>query len=327
MNSSWCYNDYDCSDKYEVCIDNECVCQPDNYKWDNKHHKCMPFNCTNSWECRPNRYCAPPHTDINIYRPSTSCLCRTSLRPDFQNGGKCIHESSKYNYLCSTAKDDCNWMSNHICVDRRCKCAPNYRYTQNTAYECKRFACDVDRDCQTYDPNRICDANTGINGFCDINENCTAGQVCLDSYCRCKPDHRWDVTRGRCESYNCATDVRDGDERCDTYDQNRRCDHNLAVNLFRAKCECGNGYYEDKRSFKCRKFCFNNDDCDRGLGTNASNHMVCVDFLCQCRPNYRSVMNGRAQECQAFNCTKDSDCWTNGDENRECIDVKRNRDD
>jgi len=163
-------------------------------------------------------------------------------------------------------------------------------------------------------------SNIGINGFCDMNENCTAGQVCLDSYCRCKPDHRWDVTRGRCESYNCATDVRDGDERCDTYDPNRRCDHNLPVNLFRAKCECGNGYYEDKRSFKCRKFCFNNHDCDRGLATNASNHMVCVDFLCQCRPNYRSVMNGSAQECQAFNCTKDSDCWTNGDENRECID-------
>ncbi|CAG2118498.1 unnamed protein product, partial [Medioppia subpectinata] len=38
----------------------------------------------------------------------------------------------------------------------------------------------------------------------------------------------------------------------------------------------------------------------------------------QCRPNYR--FDATAQACLAFNCTKDSDCWTNGDENRECIE-------
>jgi len=46
--------------------------------------------------------------------------------------------------------------------------------------------------------------------------------------------------------------------------------------------------------------------------------MVCTDFLCQCKPNYK--WNTTSNRCENFNCTKDSECWGNGDENRECYE-------
>ena len=151
-----------------------------------------------------------------------------------------------------------------------------------------------------------------INRYCDINDNCTHNTLCVDNQCQCRPNHRWNRLNKECESFDCLAN----ETECKTYDQNRECRHALPT-LFLGRCECKHGYYEDKRSLKCRSFCFNNRECDPGLsGTGPSNNMVCVDFLCHCRPNYK--WNVTANRCEAFNCTIDSECWTGADENREC---------
>ncbi|XP_054160275.1 uncharacterized protein LOC128958443 [Oppia nitens] len=147
-------------------------------------------------------------------------------------------------------------------------------------------------------------SKSNFNEYCDINDNCTESLVCLDNYCRCKPNHIWHNKTKNCQTYHCSDSINE----CKKYDENRECNNYEPVYaLFGSKCECRSGFLEDKRSLKCRKHCFNNNDC--------SDQMVCVDFMCHNRPNYRF---NQIIGIQPFNCTIDSNCWSNGDENREC---------
>ncbi len=152
-----------------------------------------------------------------------------------------------------------------------------------------------------------------INRFCDINENCTHSLLCIDNRCQCRPNHKWNRLSRECESFDCKTN----ETECQVSDPNRKCRLSLSISsLF--QCECNHGYYEDKRNLKCRQFCHNNKHCDQSLIRGGhSNNMVCVDFLCQCRPNTK--WNTTTNKCEAFNCTKDAECWNGADENRECI--------
>jgi hypothetical protein len=150
-----------------------------------------------------------------------------------------------------------------------------------------------------------------INGSCDINKNCSHNAVCVDNYCRCRPNHKWNPSERSCEKYDCGTD--ETDEFCERYDPNRVCTHEI----FFYECKCKKGYIEDQINHKCRKFCYHNYDCDRKLFEGETNHMVCLDHACQCKPNYRWNINNRS--CEYFECSKDSECWGNGDENRDCI--------
>lgn len=155
-----------------------------------------------------------------------------------------------------------------------------------------------------------------INRNCDINENCTHNMLCIDNRCRCRPNHKWNRLEKSCVSFDCKTN----ETECQLYDPHRECRHiSLSISgLFGGQCECTHGYYEDKRNMKCRKLCHNNAECDPGIARGGvTNNLVCVDALCQCRPNFKwDVVSNR---CQAFNCTKDAECWTD-DENRECVD-------
>ena len=158
--------------------------------------------------------------------------------------------------------------------------------------------------------------NVEINRFCDINDNCTHSMLCIDSRCWCPPNHKWDYVNKECQSFNCKTN----ETECRVSDPHRVC-RRISLNhfsgLFYGECECRHGYHEDSRNQKCRKMCQNNRDCDPGLAFGGpTNNMVCVDVLCQCRPNFR--WNITTNSCEAFNCTKDADCWTGVNENREC---------
>lgn len=156
----------------------------------------------------------------------------------------------------------------------------------------------------------------GNNDYCDINKDCSHDRVCVDNYCRCRPNHKWDSERRTCESYNCRSNT-----ECQSYDPNRECNDEYPFNrLIGSKCICKYGYEEDQKNQKCRKFCLYNYQCDSNALTQETNYMTCLDYVCQCKPNFR--FNTTTNKCDYFECTKDAECWGNGDDYRECASGK-----
>ena len=74
-------------------------------------------------------------------------------------------------------KYDCLLGKFSLCVDKECRCEPNYRFDRQNV-TCSHFVCQTDLDCQQHDYNRVCQSS----GIC----TCKAGfngedsdKVCL----------------------------------------------------------------------------------------------------------------------------------------------------
>jgi len=87
------------------------------------------------------------------------------LFPDFE--GICLS-----NYQC--------WEYYQVCVNRVCRCVPNYKYNYTTK-KCEHFDCYSDYDCQEYDSKRNC-SNKYCNCVSGYIEDSTNGNKCKYSY-------------------------------------------------------------------------------------------------------------------------------------------------
>lgn len=155
---------------------------------------------------------------------------------------------------------------NRVCVDHKCQCKPNYMfdYINN---QCKYFTCRLDKDCQSYDQNRRCDAydgckcvdgfaqlsqsmkcqhNRGIDSPCNEDLDCWTSEdkhrVCHQNTCVCKLFYKYDSYSKQCLPKN----VCDSDKDCHMFDINRVCDEY-------GLCVCEPGYFSNSIGDKCRK--------------------------------------------------------------------------
>jgi hypothetical protein len=171
--------------------------------------------------------------------------------------GKCLENSE-----CWIGSDN-----NRVCVDNKCQCKPNY-YFDYINNQCKYFTCRLDKDCQSYDSHRICDAYDNCkceNGFgqdsvsnkcvilrmmgspCVEDSDCWTlkdfHRVCRENSCHCKHFYKYEYNERKCVAKN----VCDFDKDCQKYDMNRVCDEY-------GLCSCKSGYFANSISDKCKKF-------------------------------------------------------------------------
>jgi len=195
--------------------------------------------------------------NINTASLTSNLFNNNNVKPKISSiNGNCIKNSD-----CWIGSDN-----NRVCVDRKCQCKPNYSfdYINN---QCKYFTCNLDKDCQSYDSHRICDAydnckcenNYGqdsitnkcillrmIGSPCNQDSDCwtfeDSHRVCRENVCYCKQFYRFDYSLHKCLTKS----VCDFDKDCQKYDSNRFCDQY-------GLCLCKPGFYANSINDKCKK--------------------------------------------------------------------------
>ena len=172
-----------------------------------------------------------------------------------------INDNCFENKDCVMGSDD-----NRLCVDHKCQCKPNYQfdYINNL---CRYFTCRLDKDCQSHDSNRRCDAYDGckckdeyvedrksrkcmlrrtIGSPCDQDFECWTDtdnhRVCQENTCACKLFYELNNHSKKCIAKNSCDDDKD----CHRFDQNRVCDEY-------GLCICDYGYEADSIGEKFHK--------------------------------------------------------------------------
>lgn len=169
---------------------------------------------------------------------------------------------------------------------------------------------------------------------CDISLNCTQpNQMCINGRCACMPNYacvlllqpscageslscqsahcfsfpRW--RNGQCHQENCL----DSPQICSQQDPNRICE---SLPLFGySHCVCRENFIEDPLTLICRPKCVSDlkHMCEQSDSVNS----LCNVYRCQCKANHRR--NDATGLCEPFRCQYDSQCWTEGDKYRSCV--------
>ncbi|CAG2168112.1 unnamed protein product, partial [Oppiella nova] len=105
------------TDPNELCVSGECRCAPD-YKYSPVSDKCEPYKCTSSPDnCRQS-------WDVLRVCADGKCVCNNDiLREDTTNGRVCTEHWAP---VCG-ADGDCG--DHELCVDGKCRCAPEYGWS------------------------------------------------------------------------------------------------------------------------------------------------------------------------------------------------------
>lgn len=144
--------------------------------------------------------------------------------------------------------------------------------------------------------------------LCDVSSNCTEPhQICMNGRCGCMPNFAW--RNGKCHREDCLSNQ----QLCSEQDPNRECE---ALALFGySHCVCREGYIEDPLTLICRPKCVS--DMQHMCEGRDSANSLCNVYRCQCKANFRR--NSATGLCESFRCDHDSQCWTEGDKYRACV--------
>lgn len=118
-------------------------------------------------------------------------------------------------------------------------------------------------------------------------------------------------------------------DKCSDYDPNRKCLEPITgvktnkLEKIESVCACKNGYEVDLKTNMCvfsvnattiNQHCYNNTYC------NSDKNQFCVligsSYVCRCLPNFAVDDN----ECTRLRCSSHSDCLTDYDQNKYCVD-------
>ncbi len=203
----------------------------------------------------------------------------------------------------------------HFVCHKSCDISYKYNYTNEM---CEYFACSADTDCKyeywgticlkqkcvcsddfyetTEFGRKVCFPKTLISKRCDKLGDCGLNQFCWDNTCECKPSYRYRTNS--CEYDPCFS--------CERFDSNRNCTHRFSENnTIISECKCKWGFSVDPNTLFCnlttKMSCTYNSDC-----IQYSNDMVCVDKICECKPNFEK--NDIWNECRNYYCKNDSEC-------------------
>jgi hypothetical protein len=110
---------------------------------------------------------------------------------------------------------------NEVCPQGFCECEQNHRH--NHKYDCIRFNCNTDSDCNELDIYSFCRKNQCQcrdesyydyqTGGCIPIQNCSSekechnNQTCQRSICKCKLNYKWNFTARRCLYSGCEEDI------------------------------------------------------------------------------------------------------------------------
>jgi len=117
------------------------------------------------------------------------------------------------------------------------------------------------------------------------------------------------MQNGECQRSDCHSNR----QACRQQDPNRECEELPWFGY--SKCVCQEDYIEDPLTLICRPKCVSTLQhiCERVDSDNS----LCNVYRCHCKANFRR--NTVTGECEPFRCEYDSQCWSEGDKYRTCV--------
>ncbi|XP_008546305.1 neurogenic locus Notch protein-like [Microplitis demolitor] len=281
--NQFCTKNKPCVTKNSICINNECQCGPHFVKHLNA--ECIPmqydnlcdedFNCSGiGRKCSDNGRCICGNNYIAL--SSTTC-------------------ASLLNGYCLSNKD-C-YVKYSVCVSNKCQCPSDYMPHSN--YECEPIMlgkfCLTDKDCQKINNARcsfenvcVCYMNyfafdkflcvPTLNGLCSDDQDCYFDSFyCSDNQCQCKTNYTA-VSVDRCVETHLLSSCIDVSECSDSW-------HSTCLPEGKCVCALNNIALRPSTCLPILNgYCWKDNQC-------MAENSVCIDFRCQCKPNFISVAN------------------------------------
>ncbi|XP_053597963.1 prion-like-(Q/N-rich) domain-bearing protein 25 [Microplitis demolitor] len=277
-----CTKNESCTTTNSICINNECQCRPNFIKHLNA--ECIPvrFNqsCNGNSDCpRMGQECS---NQICVCKDNHIALTSTKCAPVLDGH-------------CSKNKD-C-YVKKSICVENKCRC--DFNHKPNSNYECEATSlgkvCLTDTDCRNIKNSKCsarnvcaCEINyvafdnlfcvSSLNGFCSDDKDCCSDTFrCFNNQCQCRTNYTA-VSVDRCiETHllrSCTTVL----ECSDSW-------HSICLPEGKCVCALNNVALRPSTCLPTLNgYCWQDDQC-------MAENSVCIDFRCQCKPNFIAVAN------------------------------------